>query len=303
MLGAMAPRPSKCRLFVLLARKAPRAVIFRRGPSAQVGLYLWHLDTDRIEPGQWLKGRIYERRCDLSPDGKHLVYFCAQWRKPMQTWTAISRPPWLTALALWPKGDAWGGGGLWDDDASIAVSHAPSPITPMEGSVLPRKVKVRELGLGHGEDAPIWSERMRREGWRCTVRGKSGAPDFGESPVWKLDPPNEWEKASPTDRARVLTMRVHAVAERSGRDSEGDWYVIDHVVRESGARGRVTELALGRSEWADWAPSGDLLFAQGGVLHRLPRRFGLEREKARVVADLRADRFVARRAPKEARVW
>jgi cytochrome bd-type quinol oxidase subunit 2 len=25
--------------------------------------------------GQWLKGRIYERRSDLSPDGKHLIYF------------------------------------------------------------------------------------------------------------------------------------------------------------------------------------------------------------------------------------
>lgn len=298
MLCGMATRPSKCRLFVLLARKAPRAVIFRRGPSAQVGLYLWHLDTDRVEAGQWLKGRIYERRCDLSPDGKHLVYFCAQWRKPMQTWTAISRPPWLTALALWPKGDAWGGGGLWDDDGSIAVSHAPSPITPAEGSVMPRKVKVRELGLGRGEDAPIWSARLVRDGWRCTARGRSGAPDFDKSPVWKLDPPNVWEKTCPTDRERVLSMRVHGVAERGGGKSEGDWYVIDHEVRED-----EDTLALGRSEWADFAPSGDLLFAQGGVLYRLPRRFGLDREKARVVADLRDDRFVARRSPKEARMW
>jgi hypothetical protein len=29
-------------------------------------------------------------------------------RKPFQSWSAISRTPYLTALALWPKGDGWG---------------------------------------------------------------------------------------------------------------------------------------------------------------------------------------------------
>ena len=60
---------AQCRLYVIQARDAPRAVIFRRGPSAHVMLALWHTDTDRVEEGQWLKGRIYERRADLSPDG------------------------------------------------------------------------------------------------------------------------------------------------------------------------------------------------------------------------------------------
>ena len=70
---------SAVRLYALLARKAPLAVVFRRGPSKRVLLVLWRTDTDEFVEGQWLKGRIYERRCDLSPSGKRLVYFAA-WR-------------------------------------------------------------------------------------------------------------------------------------------------------------------------------------------------------------------------------
>src|SRR5262245_41328779 len=46
-------RPASTRLFVILARRAPRAVIFRRGPSKHVALILWHTDTDKFEVGQW----------------------------------------------------------------------------------------------------------------------------------------------------------------------------------------------------------------------------------------------------------
>ena len=57
--------------------------------------------------GQWFKGRIYEKRCDLSPDGTKLIYFAQKINtrtlndpKYSYAWTAISRPPYLTALAL-----------------------------------------------------------------------------------------------------------------------------------------------------------------------------------------------------------
>src|ERR1044071_9107311 len=88
------------RLYSILARDAPRGVVFRRGPSKQVLLILWRTDTDEFIEGQWLKGRIYERRCDLSPSGEWLVYFAADYKKPYFSWTALSRPPYLTAIAL-----------------------------------------------------------------------------------------------------------------------------------------------------------------------------------------------------------
>jgi len=95
------------RLHVILARDASIAVILRRGPSSWVRVILWHTDTDKFENGQWLKGRIYGERCALSPDGSLFVYFASQQHKRQAdyrgTWTAISKPPYLTALALWPK--------------------------------------------------------------------------------------------------------------------------------------------------------------------------------------------------------
>ena len=50
------PQPVPCRLPVILARAAPIAVIFRRGPSKLVELIKWHTDTDTFERGQWFKG-------------------------------------------------------------------------------------------------------------------------------------------------------------------------------------------------------------------------------------------------------
>ncbi|MEK6804025.1 MAG: hypothetical protein AABZ34_15370 [Nitrospirota bacterium] len=60
---------------MLLAREAPVGLVIRRGPSRQVCTLLWDRRTDTFTLGQWFKGRIYERRCDLSPDGTHFIYF------------------------------------------------------------------------------------------------------------------------------------------------------------------------------------------------------------------------------------
>ena len=117
------PTRRPARLYALIAREARKAVVFRRGPSKSVLLLAWDLENDTLTPGQWLRGRIYERRCDLSPDGELLAYFAANQREPLYSWTAVSRPPYLTALALWPKGDCWGGGGLFRHERTLALNR------------------------------------------------------------------------------------------------------------------------------------------------------------------------------------
>lgn len=67
------------RIHAILARGRSCATVFRRGPSNQVAVIGWDLDTDEFTLGQWLYGRIYEYRCDLSPDGKYLLYFAAKY--------------------------------------------------------------------------------------------------------------------------------------------------------------------------------------------------------------------------------
>ena len=131
------------RLFVILAREAPIGVILRRGPAAWYHVILWHTDTDEVERGAWFKGRIYEERCDLSPDGQLFLYFALQgsrWRTSYEdTWTAVSRPPWLHALVLWPHGDTWGGGGRFVGKRKVALwtglplaTHPDHPLVGLE---------------------------------------------------------------------------------------------------------------------------------------------------------------------------
>ena len=56
------------RLHVLLAAKAPVGLVFRRGPANAVCTVGWNRETDKFELGQWLRGRIYERRSPESGD-------------------------------------------------------------------------------------------------------------------------------------------------------------------------------------------------------------------------------------------
>jgi hypothetical protein len=115
---------SFCRLFVIPARDAPVAIILRRGPSKWWHVIRWHMDTDTFEPGAWFHGRIYEERCDLSPDGQLMVYMChggAYRPDYSHAWTAVSRAPWLYALALWPWGTTYGGGGRFIDKRSLIL--------------------------------------------------------------------------------------------------------------------------------------------------------------------------------------
>jgi hypothetical protein len=101
-----------CWMFVLLAKQASVGVILRRGgPSLWWHVTLWDTAQDSFESGQWFRGRIYPEKCDVSPNGKLFIYFAGKFRPRDvatgydRTWIAVSRPPYLTALALWPVGD------------------------------------------------------------------------------------------------------------------------------------------------------------------------------------------------------
>lgn len=116
-----------CRLFVIPARNAPVAAVLRRGPSDWYQVLRWDLDRDVVEGGAWFHGRIYEDRCDVSPDGALFLYFVHGGRsRPGYTdsWTAVSRLPWLFAHALWPSGTTYGGGGRFVDRRRIVLRGA-----------------------------------------------------------------------------------------------------------------------------------------------------------------------------------
>src|SRR5574341_2274100 len=103
-------KPFPPRLHAVLASQAPVGVVFRRGPANAVCSVLWDRKKDKFQVGQWLRGRIYERRADISPDGRHMIYFA---NKGGGAWTAVSRVPWLKAISYYEKNNCWLGGGLF----------------------------------------------------------------------------------------------------------------------------------------------------------------------------------------------
>lgn len=162
---------SPARLHALLASEEPVGVVFRRGPSKSVATYLWDREQDTFTLGQWLKGRIYERRSDLSPDGKYLIYFAmnGHWDEEAKgAWTAISRAPYLKALALYPKGDCWHGGGLWTTDRDYWLNDGFGHAMLHESDEVTRD-EIYHPGANYGGECPgVYYPRLIRDGWMPT---------------------------------------------------------------------------------------------------------------------------------------
>lgn len=286
------PATPTARLFAILAREKRTGVIFRRGPSKQVLLIKWDLRDDTFEIGQWLKGRIYERRCDLTPDGSKLVYLAANYRKPMSTWIAVSTPPYLSAITLWEGAGAWGGGGLFPDMHTLLLNLRWEP-TPLAGFNVPSKLAVKRIPEwgGLGEDFPIYEARLTRDGWTCV----SPAPDVPHSSRGEFSwdfrtSPLIYTRPNPKRRALTLEMRVLGLHQKGG-----PWYAIDHHIHEDG---RTRDFP--RTHWADWDRGGDLLYSDGGKLMRVrDRGFG----SAKMLADFSDLTFTRCAAPATAMRW
>ena len=278
------------RLWVLLARNDPVGVIFRRGPSKRVLLIKWNVRKDTFEIGQWFKGRVYERRCDLSPSGEHLIYFAANQKPPMYSWTAISKPPYFSALALWPKGDCWNGGGWFVDDRKVRLNHSP-----VEAKLHPDfrlgPIKVAGYAEFGGEDATVWDIVRKRNGWLNEAEGNS--IERGEVRGWDIEPPQIWRRAHPKKANVSLEMAITGIG---GKDAP--WYQINYRVLADDD----TLIDLGRSDWAEWDHNGHLVYARGGCLFRQSVRKSSP-ESAKQIANFNELIFQEVPPPSKAQRW
>ena len=296
------PSPLPCRLFAILAREAPRAVILRRGPSKWVQAILWHTDDDTFEYGQWFHGRIYERECDLSPDGALFLYFASKITartlrdlKYTYAWTAISKPPYLTALALWPKGDIWGGGGLFRDRRTITLNHDPDHMAPHPAH-RPRRLKILPWPGAEGDwpRGSVYSERLKRDEWQLVKKG--AWPPFPMSSrrrQWVAERPTIWQKAHPSGRYRLRwILRAHEFDRLGGAE------VSDYEIEEVASRMRVPVVG---ATWTEWDQRGRLIFARDGQLHATSA--AEPGGAAAMLADFNDQRPYELPAPDWARTW
>lgn len=155
-MGVTAPR-----LHVIPATGCKLALVLRRGPSRRVASLLWDRASGEVTLGQWLKGRIYEHRSDLSPDGRHMIVFAGDGQ---HWWTAISRAPFLRALSFVPQDHTWHGGGAFDADGRVFFNGRHPPDT------LPDKLRPAPTNaFPHGTDGVhmggLYAARMALRGW------------------------------------------------------------------------------------------------------------------------------------------
>jgi hypothetical protein len=162
-------------LSIVQARRAPVAVLLRRGPTRWVQLIRWDTANDTFELGQWLHGRVYEWGCDLSDNGELMTYVARKGgQRTLQalgedTWTAICRPPYLTALALWPH-NGLGGGGCFLRGGRFWLNLPEQQRRPMQRAkgFNMQIVGSEQLGDKDRKDEPQW-RRVSDEGVQPAV--------------------------------------------------------------------------------------------------------------------------------------
>src|SRR6185436_11687862 len=168
----------------------------------------------------------------------------------------------------WEKGDGWGGGGLFDGNNALKLNHCGNEMSLREGdkAKLPKGFRIAALAgrPGWGEDDPIMSMRLARDGWRDLGGEKRHEHKFGAK-IWITYEPAVTRTKTIVEghRGKTLSLRMHChgIHERHGR-----WYVESaDVVDQSGA----IVFDCGRTEWADLDHNGDVLFAREGRLYRL----------------------------------
>ena len=127
------------------------------------------MKRNKFTVGQWLDGRIYERRSDLSPDGKYMIYFAmnGKWHSETKgSWTAISKTPYLKAIGLWGKGDCWNGGGLFVSNTQYWINHGYGHFIMQKPRGLNEVSEVNlEYAIGN-ECLGVYFPRLVRDGWK-----------------------------------------------------------------------------------------------------------------------------------------
>jgi hypothetical protein len=237
------------RIHVLLARDAKIGLVIRRGPSKSVCAILWNRKRDTFKLGQWMRGRIYERRSDLSPDGRHFIYFAmnGRWESEAKgAWTAISRVPYLKALNLYAKGDCWHGGGLFVSDREFWLNDGHGHTQLKQASPLRRTVGYNPSGYFGGECLTVYYNRLQRDGWTMSEKEYQGAVLFERklSKSWLL---------------RKLAFAESTIGAPPGHGCYWDAHELRHESTE-------TVLAFPEWEWADFI-DGRMVYAADGKLY------------------------------------
>ena len=279
----------KPRLFGIPTTRSPVVAVLRRGPSDWSQVLRWDPEAGTLERGSWIHANLYPQRCDLSPDGRWLSYFTLRQKSTWgagPTYIAISRLPWLTALA------AWGTCGTWTCGLHFVDRRRTWEVGPAaEGDSEPLR---KRYGFGLELTRPPAFAVERRRGW---TESAVSPPYDPEQDPWDIRrvPRLTMEKPRPHSAGSVrLTVSGRYAAYRSGKPA---WSEATYTIQDGdGPRG------LQHVQWADWDGMGRLLVAT--TTGRLQvREEPWDETSTTWSADLSDDRPAPAEPPSIARRW
>ena len=227
------------RIYCITATEAPIVAVFRRGPTNWSHVGQWDVARLRYEPGAWLDGRIFPRRCDVSPDGRFLSYFAhkpsARWDLG-ETYVAVSKLPWLRALCTFATCGTWTRGYFFTKDASAPSREVSDLPIPYRLQSIPAVQFATERRRGW-EEAPDSPPRDPRDAWdeRRNARMQKRQP-FGHRILCV-------ESAGQPGGAFGAGQAVDGLRARYSLEADGQLTLLDDL------------------QWADWDRDGRLLVA------------------------------------------
>jgi len=268
------------RLHILIARENKTALVIRRGPSKSTCILGWDRTNDTFEVSQWIKGRIYERRSDISASGKHWIYFAmnGKWDSEVKgSWTAIGKAPWLKALILYAKGDCWNGGGLFLDDKEYWLNDGYGHELLLNSSELKRVESYSPPNQYGGECLNVYYNRLQRDGWSLKEKAEKGK--WNSETVFEKEIKNRW----------FLYKTCHEqVGSPKGKGCYWDEHELKAVDGESFSKPNW--------EWAEWVDNS-IVYAEKGCLYRVYVKSSRKLSEPNLLHDFNEYKFENKEAP------
>jgi hypothetical protein len=147
----MAPIKHPSRIHLLAAKAAPIVVVLQRKRAKLFHVTMVHTEKHWVKEGSWFRGVLYAIDCDVSFDGKYMVYLARGTRRKGAIWSGVCRLPWLKTLVHVES--PFTGGGYFDGprtlktrgwDRGELVSSGDIPFTLARGTAHHRG---NELGV------------------------------------------------------------------------------------------------------------------------------------------------------------
>ena len=117
----MAPTIHRSRIHLLAAKEAPVIVILQRKSRQLFHVITLDTQTHAINEGSWFRGVLHPLDCDVSFDGKFMVYRATGGSYPRAWWNGVCRLPWLKTLVHVEVMSA--GGGYFSGPNELKTHH------------------------------------------------------------------------------------------------------------------------------------------------------------------------------------